>query len=377
MTGKERIMRTFRGEEVDRPVLKLWGFDPDVPLLHPAYAPCAQAAYEKTDWFLGAGSPFDPLVGSNQSLYSVVRKPTQNPEWVDVTTVLHTPLGDLTRLFRESTVGKPGYILRHFVQDEQDLRKVLALPYQPMEPDVKRYINRKKRVGDRGVAMFGVGQPGYILQELTGSELLGYLAVDEEELVLEVARTFARRRDEAFERAWEAGLKEDTDGLLVSWVGHELVTPPLMSPAWFEKLAFELDQPLMTRVHERGGYNWDHTHGRVGKLLHRFADMGVDVLNPIEPPPMGDITLADALKKIDGRMALEGNIEIGEIMSAPKERMQYLIEEAVQAGLPYAGRFILCPSAGYMENPFPDEGFIDNILRYINESFRLLQASKQ
>ncbi len=43
-----------------------------------------------------------------------------------------------------------------------------------------------------------------------------------------------------------------------------------------------------------------------------FADMGVDCLNPIEPPPIGRLTLADAKRRVGERMSLEGGIEVGD-----------------------------------------------------------------
>ena len=41
-----------------------------------------------------------------------------------------------------------------------------------------------------------------------------------------------------------------------------------------------------------------------------------------------------------------------------------LIDECVEAGS-RSGRFILCPSAGYMEYPFPELAYIENLLLYL------------
>jgi hypothetical protein len=49
-------------------------------------------------------------------------------------------------------------------------------------------------------------------------------------------------------------------------------------------------------------------------VIRRFVDMGVDVLNPIEPPPMGDICMAEAFARVDDRMGLEGGVETHDLI---------------------------------------------------------------
>ena len=57
LTSRERIMRIFRNEEIDRPALKLWGTSLNMQLLHPAYEPVYRTALEKTDLMEKIGSP--------------------------------------------------------------------------------------------------------------------------------------------------------------------------------------------------------------------------------------------------------------------------------------------------------------------------------
>jgi uroporphyrinogen-III decarboxylase len=125
---------------------------------------------------------------------------------------------------------------------------------------------------------------------------------------------------------------------------------------------------MMDMIKNAGGHIWVHSHGRMRGMLSRFADMGVDVLNPIEPPPMGDIELAEAFAVVGDRMGLEGNIETHDLMTCSAAELREKVRAAVRAG---AGRrFILCPSTGYMEDPQPTERFISNLLLYIDEGVR-------
>jgi uroporphyrinogen-III decarboxylase len=170
-------------------------------------------------------------------------------------------------------------------------------------------------------------------------------------------------------QAFEAGLEP-----AFAWVGPELCIPPLMSPKDFEDFVSRFDKPLIDLIHERGGHAWVHCHGKMGPVLERFVEMGVDVLNPMEPPPMGDLTLEEAFARVGDRMALEGNIETHELMSASKERIRDLVREAIEAGS--GRRFILCPSSGYMECPEPDARLIENLLTFIEEGVRCAEEHR-
>ena len=60
--------------------------------------------------------------------------------------------------------------------------------------------------------------------------------------------------------------------------------------------------------------------------------MGVDVLHPVEPPPQGNVTAAEAKAVARGRMCIEGNIQIGSMYDgtpgAIREETRRLIEDA-------------------------------------------------
>jgi uroporphyrinogen-III decarboxylase len=169
----------------------------------------------------------------------------------------------------------------------------------------------------------------------------------------------------------EAALAAGIRGVF-GWVGPELCIPPLMPPAAFERYVFAVDKPLVDRIHDAGGRVWVHCHGRMKPVLKRFADMGIDVLNPIEPPPMGDITLPEAFEAVGGRMGLEGNIETHDFMTAPKDVIREKVRAALDAGR--GRRFILCPSSGYMENVTPSPREIENWLCYIEEGVRYAEG---
>ena len=366
LSSRERIMRILRSEPVDRIAVKVWGLEPGQKLLHPDYQPVYDLAVEKTDLFCNSGSSFDFIAGQAAERYETNRLVVSR-EWTEVQTVLHTPEGDLHQKALESNSGKPGYVMSHFVKEPADLMKLLAIPYQPYSIPLDSYFTRDAEIGDRGIVIFGLDHPGYAVQRLMGSELFALMSVDERDLLRDAIREFSRRLRRHVESALDAGLRErgKREGFVMGWVGPELLIPPLLSFKDFDEFCFDVDKPLIDLIHDAGGHVWIHSHGRMSRLINRFAEMGCDTLNPIEPPPMGDIILEDAFKEANGRVSLEGNIEIHEILQASESRLKDLIDEAVAIGARY-GRFILCPSTGYMEVPQPSSTMIRNLLTYVN-----------
>jgi len=365
MTRRERLETIFRGGAPDRSAVKVWGANTRQDgCIHPAFEPVRDRAFDLTDLMRGAGSPFNLYCGRQaQELITSRVEPTDDPDWELHITTYSTPEGPLEQVHRASTCRRPGYTMEHLIKEPEDMGKLLSMPYEPYPFTADQYRQVDAEVGDAGVAMFSMDHAMYGLQRLIGSESFALWSVECESLLMAAMETYAARLLAHATAALEAGITG-----VFCWVGPELCIPPLMSPAAFERYVFDLDAPLIGRIHEAGGHVWVHSHGGMNPVLERFADMGVDVLNPIEPPPMGDVTLEEAFARVEGRMGLEGNIETHDLMVAGRDELEAKIHAALEAGR--GQRHILCPSSGYQENVDPTPQEIDNWLFYIEEGVR-------
>ncbi len=362
MTKRERLLRIFQGKSPDRPAVKLWGIRPGQKLLSPAYEPVHQLGMELTDLVPVVGAPFNLAFGTaGEKATETFTLSGKSDEWEDVVTRMHTPEGTLESIYISSTVKKPGYQREHLLKEPGDIDRLLSVPYEPYDFSADDFLSMEKEIGDRGLTIFGIDHAMYGLQRLIGSENFAIWSTDCRDKLLEAMEEFARRIRAHVDTALDAGV-----GPVFGWVGPELCIPPLMSVRDFDGFVDRFDRPLIERIHDRGGYVWVHCHGRMGPVLERFVDMGVDVLNPIEPPPMGDVTLQEAFERVGNRMGLEGNIEEHDMLTASEEELRNLVREAIEVGS-NGKRFILCPSSGYMEWPDPDPKVIRNVLAYIDE----------
>lgn len=367
MTPRERYMAIYENREVDRPAFRLWGFEPGMGLLHPAYAPVCKLAAELTDVVNGGSSPFSFYGGIHaHENVSCVREKTDDPNWDIVKTFFHTKRGDLIQRDLVSNCGEPGYTVEYAAKEPEDLLAIVDMPYEPFEFKTEGFYDADKRVGDKGICMFVLPHPGYTVQMLTGSENLAYFSVDDRSAVDYAISTFTKRAVDHTKCAVENGIKG-----VYGWVGPELLIPPLLNKQDFRDFCVKYDKQIIDVVKESGNYFWVHCHGKVADLLDDFIYMGVDVLNPLEPPKNGDVDLEKVVEKYGNKIGLEGNVEIQDIIQAEPDVLLDLMEKCVSAGKK-SGRFVFCPSAGFMEYTHPDERYINNLLMFLKEGHRLL-----
>jgi hypothetical protein len=77
-----------------------------------------------------------------------------------------------------------------------------------------------------------------------------------------------------------------------------------------------------------------------------MAGMKVDAIDPIEPPPQGDVELEYVRQKYGQQMVLFGNLEISDIENMPSEKFRQLVRRSIKAGTMGEGRgFVLMPSS--------------------------------
>ena len=374
LTSHERLMRIFQNKEIDRPALKLWGagFHGEYHLLSPAYEPVSKLAAEVTDLFVGTGFPFHPFCGIYEKEYfESWTVDTEKPFWKEQHIAYHTPKGDLHAMKMVSTIGEPGYIMEYLLKEPEDMEKILSMKYAPYPIDRSGYDNAVTRAGDRGVALVSIPHAGYIVQDSMGSETLAYFSVDCREELQQLIDVIAARILEHVTNILNAGIVAP-----FQWVGPEVFLPPLMTPTDFRDFVFTPDKPICDLIHNGGGYVWVHSHGKVANFIDSFIDMGVDILNPLEPPKNGDIHMGKIIAEYGNRIGWEGNIEIQDLLLSSQNQVRTLIDECVAYGQE-SGRFILCPSAGFNEYVYPTQQYIDNLMLYLNYGLETVEKYRK
>ncbi len=347
MTSRERLLTAYRCREPDGLPIMIRGvrcWDDDwVATRHPSYGPVIDVVAEHGDYQLGWGSGGGVLLsGTSEAWYSSETIP--GGDWNDVITTLHTPAGELRARFKSSNRGLPGLEVEHFVKSVEDIECIASIPYEPVEVDAAPFFERDEMIGDRGIVMCSVANPLYTFAMLTGSELLAIWSIERREIINEWIATLTERTCAIVDRQIAAGV-----GPVFCMLGEEYITPPLHSAADFREFCVEPEKEITRRIHDAGCILHTHCHGPLDDILEDFIELGSDVLHPVEGPPLGNVTIVDAKRRLAGHVCIEGNIQIGDIYAAPTQQVIEEVKHNIDAAAP-GGGYVLAPTA----SPYTD-----------------------
>jgi uroporphyrinogen-III decarboxylase len=103
---------------------------------------------------------------------------------------------------------------------------------------------------------------------------------------------------------------------------------------------------MVDSIQRWGGFARIHSHGNLHAILDHIAAMDPDGLDPIEPPPQGDVQLRDVRERYGKDMVLFGNLEVSDIENLPAPQFADRVKQALEEGTKGQGRgFVLMPSA--------------------------------
>ncbi len=332
MTSRERLHRCYCHEELDRPAVYVRrGFPND----DPSYDPVRAYIDAHTDLKYLWGAHVYDAVETNSFSEDI------SDEWRRDVTIIHTPAGDLRSAFRSSLTGMPGFQEEYLLKTAADAERYLSMPIPVFDIDVGQQDKLLADMGDRGILDCCIGfNPGGFVVEQFGSETFAMMTVTDRDMLHALCERQMHILLEFFEVLLAAGI-----GPYFSMLGEELIVPPLHGPADFEDFNVRYDKPIVDRIHEAGGRMHIHSHGSIKKVFQGFLDIGADVLHPLEAPPMGDITAAEAKAMARGKLTLEGNIQIADMYEKPAEDIRRQTEVLIADAFDDRRGLIVCPTA--------------------------------
>ncbi len=352
MTRKERLLRTLRGEGVDRPPVCFYeinGLDenPDDPdpfniFSHPSWRPLIELARERTDRIVMRGVAFqgvlpDPVAGVSEtetflrggSLHKVHRVRIGNRT--------------LTARTRRDPDVNTEWTEEHLLKDEADLEAFLELPPPDAggAPDPAPVRAAEAALGETGLVMVDTPDPLCMAALLFDMADYTVIAMTRPDLFNRLLDRFAAVLLPRTEAAAAA-----LPGRLWRIYGPEFAAPPYLPPSFYGDYVGRFVGPMVRDIQRHGGFARIHSHGRLRDILDQIAALGPDGLDPIEPPPQGDVTLRHVRERHGRDMVLFGNIELSDIETLPGERFAEKVRRALDEGTAGAGRgFVLMPSA--------------------------------
>lgn len=351
-TRRERMMATMRGETVDRPPCNFYeieGLDEDITdsdpfniYQDPSWRSTLDLARERTDRIVMRNAR---LADAPQLPWDAAARTEHSANEASRWTVTTVEVGGrtLTARTRRDRDVQTTWTTEHLLKDVDDANAWLSLPAPQLggEAETRRVLDAETALGDTGIVMLDTADPLCMVAPLFDMGAYTVIAMTEPALfhrMLERVAPIVHHRTEKVAQA--------LPGRLWRIYGPEYASPPYLPPRLFREYVVRYVQPMVDSIQRYGGYARIHSHGRLHEILDDIVGMGVDGLDPIEPPPQGDVALRYVRERYGANMVLFGNLEASDIENLDAPAFAEKVKRAINEGTAGEGRgFVLQPSA--------------------------------
>ncbi|MGD9496103.1 MAG: hypothetical protein AB7Y46_07320 [Armatimonadota bacterium] len=300
MTDRERILRTFAGQPVDRvcwqPRLEHWyAYHRHVRSLPKRYRD--MELLELYD-ALGCSVRYAgrPLIFEHEKC--TVRTERDETGWV---TWYQTPVGTLTEAYRYGEQGTSAHHSRFPVQSLDDIEVMeYFLADERVVFDQPQFEAIEARLGDRGVCQFYFPRSPLmrLIINLVGFEQTIFLLNDHRQRAERFLHHIERCDDQLFEVLCASPTRilnfgDNIDG----W----LTPPPL-----FERYLMPVYERRCEQLHAAGKYTHIHMDGALKPLLPYLARLPQHGIEAPTPLPQGDVTLQELRDAFGDKVMLDG-----------------------------------------------------------------------
>jgi uroporphyrinogen-III decarboxylase len=382
MTSQERLRAVFTHQAPDRvPIWLLFPYESE-PIAadvysEPSYRDVARRAREQTD-FIERNTLNMEYLGSRPGSSVVdflfhhpeVHKSTEVAEAGGARTMAETVRWGENTVLRKAVVQEAGRShVEPYLGRLDDLERIVGLPYDIPEVDMVPFRRKAERLGHHGLHGILIIDPISVFHDLCSETDFLVWAFTETARVRRFLDLVARRMLAIYEQFLKGGVGET---FFMS--GPEYLVPPLGTLPLFRELVVSYDREIIELVRSYGKRTILHCHGRVGSVLEEIAAMAPDALQPVEPPPVGDCSLAQARQALGQNTVLIGNIEYSDLAA----REPWEIEEFVARAIEEGGRraFILGPSCSPYETQISPRT-AENYIAMIEAGLKYGAASAQ
>ena len=359
INSRERLTRLFNGQETDR--IPIWLLAPyhklgcyaDIYNI-PCYEPITKAIEQYCDTFDRRGFNNGFCYNYNPEIKYDYKTVTENGNTRNQATLSYKDFS----LTRYTSFGSGGTKTKFFVDEIEQLDKILEIPYVPPTPDFSSYFIEKDELGNKGLMMIDIGDPLLPLYGIMCAEDFSIFSLTDYDKILEFT-------DEMYKRVYSyyKYLLDNDVGEVFFIVGAEFAGPPLVSPMKFKEMSSRYVKGLCDLIRSYGKHSIVHYHGQLFQILDGMKDIGMDGLHTIEAPPIGDCTISQARDVLGKDTILIGNIQYDDLARLSVDEIDELVRLAIAEGR--SGKFILSPSAGPYETSLTAKQ-VENYLAFIH-----------
>ena len=364
MTSRERFLKVLKGEMPDRVPVTLFTIEQGhfISQVYPYTDPWDFTALQLkvieiqkqlgcdvfVRWLYDKCYPIHVIYGgldvSQQTEnWEVHTEEIQNGNTIIKRSVIKTPGGTLTQDFSINELRKGTYMFsctKKPVETPEDLE--IAIKYEPKMPktfksDVKKNLGiLKDALGDSGI--LGTWSPHGPFNNAS-------MLINHEEmytLFLTDYEFYERLMNFAMERVLDYAAAIDEAGTDVHCVGGN-VPGGFLGKECYDRYILPFEKKYIDFVQKNGTPAMYHNCGEVMNLVESYKDLGVKIVEPFSPKPLGDADLARVKSIVGGDyVILSGIDQVNVLQKGTIDQVREVTRSTMKTGKP-GGKFIFQP----------------------------------
>jgi len=202
----------------------------------------------------------------------------------------------------------------------------------------EKYAQEQERVGEDGVVVAGeLFSPLKLLHLSLGPVDTTYILVDYPDRVAELLRIHEQAQLDLVRQMAEASVP--------AMMAMDNLDTPFHPPAYVEKYSASFYEKASRVCHEHDSTFFIHACGQQRDNLKLISSLGVDGLEGVAPPTIGDVELAEAMELAGDRFIITGGITaIHTRELTTKGQIFSYVKNLFEVMHPYKNRFIFSAS---------------------------------
>jgi len=288
-------------------------------------------------------------------------------EYQKMRRVHHTEAGDffaITQHFYPHLDSADYHWERRYIETIEEMERMADGPRKVRPLEIESHREAVAKLGSRAIALMGLNHPLGTLVRWSKMEEVYMWFLTHPDIVHRFLDHANRQMRDTILALGEAGV--------TGWFATaalEMLILPWMGRSQFDQFVYPYDKMVNDAIHQIGGKHRSHCHGNSMGYLEHMCEMGIDATEPLEPPPFGDVDLAEAKRRVGDRMMLSGNVASQFFTTMSRDEVRASVRKAIREGAP-GGGFSLRTTGGHAGlNPDLDKPqlhrIIENVETYV------------
>lgn len=328
-TGKKRLEYALTFREADRVPIEMWM--PDNLRSYPKAARLAKMIDEYCDSFKGPGVINDGLFGVPSEFKS--EDAGSDDTYTYILNSHETQEGEFSQIVQRDKLNvKYEHFKKHYFSTEEELIRFSKCSFPPIELSYNMQDELNSICGERFIHTIAIAHPFGSLARNSPPDKFYIWLITHSDTIHTILEKMYNQINEAIQKIRLP--------VVYYFCALEMAIEPWLGRSMFDEFIYQYDVITNRLIHDVGGLVRHHSHGPVFNHLEHWSEMGIDSLEPMEMPPLGDTDLGEAKKLMGKRMSFGGNIPSQRFVTITEDELSRLVPEVIDACAP-GGGFIL------------------------------------